>query len=254
MQSRSDEISKLIEICHSNLNNSEKCFSYLRKNRRLSLDLINKYKLGYFPQNITKLLQHVDEESLLNTNIISGYKNSDFLNYFYLIIPLINEYGESVGISGRALVNDEERSYLGIPKYKNSSFKKSNFLFGLNFSKEKIINSNNVYVVEGYFDQIAMTQRGIDNCVAICGTAFSQYHFYKLSKYCDKITFILDSDEAGQKSAERIYSKFLNKGIKLRFLKIPKPFKDVDEYFADPSKNKTSFLREFKQIIPEDWG
>jgi len=254
MKDRANEISKLIDICHLNLEKSDQCLTYLRKNRRLSLDLINKYKLGFFPQNVGKLTQHVDEEALISTNIISSYKGSEFSNYFYLVIPLIDEYGTSVGISGRALANDEERSYLGIPKYKNSSFKKANYLFGLNFSKEKIINSSNVYVVEGYFDQIAMTQRGIDNCVAICGTAFSQYHFYKLSKYCDKLTFLLDSDEAGQKSAERIYSKFLNKGIKLRFLKIPKPYKDVDEYFAEPSKNKSSFFKEFKQIIPEDWG
>lgn len=254
MKSRSNEISKLIEICNSNLENSERCFSYLRKERGLSYSLIKKYKLGFFPQNVSTLSQHVDEDTLISTNIISSYRGSDFANHFYLIIPLINEYGESLGISGRSLANDEERAYLGMPKYKNSSFKKASFLFGLVFSKEKIINSNNVYVVEGYFDQIAMTQRGLNNSVAICGTSFSQYHFYKLSKYCEKITFILDSDEAGQKSAERIYSKYLNKGIKLRFLKIPKPYKDVDEYFADPSKNKSSFLKEFKQIIPEDWG
>jgi len=254
MKNKTDELLKLINICDQNLENSDKCISYLRKDRRLSFSLIKKYMIGYFPQNVSKLLEYVDEEVLINTNIISSYKHSDFSNHFYLTIPLINEYGEPVGISGRVMMNDDERSYLGLPKYKNSSFKKANFLFGLNFSKENIIKSNNVYVVEGYFDQIALTQRGLDNSVAICGTAFSQNHFFKLSKYCDKITFILDSDEAGQKSAERIYLKYLNKGIKLRFLKIPKPYKDVDEYFSNPFKNKSSFLKEFKQIIPEDWG
>ena len=76
-----------------------------------------------------------------------------------------------------------------------------------------------------------MSKNGIKNSVAICGTAFSKKHFLKLARYSDKITFILDSDEAGQKSAERIYNKFINKGIRLRFLKIPDGFKDVDEYF-----------------------
>jgi len=248
-----NELNKLVEICHSNINNSEKCREYLYKKRRLSMNLINKYQFGYFPQNIGKLVEHVNEEKLLKNSIINSLKNSDFADYFYLIIPLINEYNETVGISGRTLLDEGERSYLGIPKYKNSSFKKANFLFGLNFAKNQIIESNNVYIVEGYFDQISLSQRGILNSVAICGTAFSQYHFYKLAKYCDKMTFILDSDDAGRKSAQRIYSKFLNKGIRLRFLKVPDGSKDVDEYFSNPKNNKNSFFQDFKQIIPEDW-
>jgi DNA primase len=248
-----NELDKLVTICHANIDRSDKCREYLYKKRRLSLNLINKYKFGYFPQNIGKLTQHVNEELLIKNSIINSLKNSEFADYFYLIIPLINEYNETVGISGRVLLDESEREYLGIPKYKNSSFKKSNFLFGLNFAKKYIIESNNVYIVEGYFDQISMSQNGIPNSVAICGTAFSQYHFYKLAKYCDKMTFVLDSDEAGRKSAQRIYSKFLNKGIKLRFLKVPGKNKDVDEYFSNPTNNKNSFFQDFKQIIPEDW-
>jgi len=246
------ELDKLANICHSNLSYSALCMNYL-KSRKVRDEYIDKYKIGYFPQNIGVLLNHIDEEFLLKYNIISNNKNSDFSNYYYLTIPLINEYNETVGISGRTLISQQEREYLSLPKYKNSSFKKSNFLFGLNFSKKNIIKSNNVYIVEGYFDHIALDQAGIKNSVAICGTAFSNIHFYKLAKYCDKLTFILDSDEAGQKSAERIYSKFINKGLKLRFLNFPKNYKDVDEYLADEKNNISSFFKDFKQFIPEGW-
>ena len=140
---------------------------------------------------------------------------------------------------------------LGIPKYKNSSYKKGNILYGLDKAKASCLENLNVYVVEGYFDQIAMCQNDLENSVAICGTSFSQNHFIKLARYTDKITFILDSDEAGQKSAERIYSKYINKGIKLRFLKVPDGYKDVDEYFRNHSK--ADFFRDFKQIIPDMW-
>ena len=85
------------------------------------------------------------------------------------------------------------------------------------------------------------------------GTAFSKKHFLKLARYTDKITFILDSDEAGQKSAERIYNKFINKGIRLRFLRLPNGFKDVDEYFLSPNNSIITFFKDFKQIIPETW-
>ena len=74
-----------------------------------------------------------------------------------------------------------------------------------------------------------------------------------VARYTDRITFILDSDEAGTKSVQRIYSKYISRGIRLRFLKVPDSYKDVDEYFSDSSKNKHTFAREFKQIIPETW-
>ena len=32
----------------------------------------------------------------------------------------------------------------------------------------------------------------------------------------------------------RIYSRYINKGAKLRFLKVPDSYKDVDEYFSQP--------------------
>ena len=69
-----------------------------------------------------------------------------------------------------------------------------------------------------------------------------QNHFLKLARYTDRITFILDSDEAGVKSVQRIYSKYISRGIKLRFLKVPDSYKDVDEYFSNPIKNKHTTL------------
>jgi DNA primase len=247
----SAEYQKLIDICHSNLRNSKECLRYLAKERGLDKESIIKHKIGFFPQNVLTLKKYVSEEILVKSSIINYGNSSDFADYFSLIFPIFSEYGEAIGISGRSMIDEDERKFLGIPKYKNSSYKKSNNLYGLNLSKREILNSNNVYVLEGYFDLISMIKNGYKNSVAICGTAFSQNHFIKLSKYTDTITFILDSDEAGMRSAERIYAKFLNKGIKLRFLRTPSPHKDVDEYFRSNPLGEIS--RDFKQIIPSGW-
>jgi len=250
---QSEELDNLISICHGNLKNSKKCLKYLVKERLLDRESIVKNNIGFFPQNPTVLTEYVSEEILNKLNILNYSKGSDFSDYFYLIFPIYSEYGEPIGISGRTLLCDDERKYLSIPKYKNSSYKKSNILYGLNHAKSHILSSNNVYVLEGYFDQISMSKNNILNSVAICGTAFSQNHFLKLARYSDRITFILDSDEAGIKSAQRIYSRYISRGIKLRFLKVPGLYKDVDEYFSDPQKNKDTFVKDFKQIIPETW-
>ena len=251
MMTQHEQLSALINICHSNIRNSKSCLKYLIKERQLSKRSIIDNKIGFFPQNIDVLTKYVSEDLLNKLNILNYSKDSDFSNYFYLIFPIFSEYGETVGVSGRTLIGDSERTVLGIPKYKNSSYKKGNILYGLDRAKASCLKSSNAYVVEGYFDQIAMCQNDIENSVAICGTSFSQNHFIKLARYTDKITFILDSDDAGQKSAERIYSKYINKGIKLRFLKVPDGNKDVDEYFRN--HNKADFFRDFKQIIPDMW-
>ena len=249
----SHDISQLVDICHANLRSSQECLRYLIKERGLSKKLIRDNKIGYFPQNIDILTKYVSEENLLRLNILNFTKSSDFSNYFYLVFPIFSEYNDPVGISGRTLLSDAERKSIGIPKYKNSSYKKANILYGLNHAKGSILKKNNVYVVEGYFDCLSMVQNSIKNTVAICGTAFSKNHFLKLARYTDKITFIMDNDAAGISSANRIYEKYINKGIRLRFLTLPPKSKDVDEYFSLPDKDGESFFKDFKQSIPEIW-
>lgn len=243
------EINNLIKICHSNLKNSKSCLEYLKEERGLSDEVISQYQIGFFPQNISKLTDYVSRVTLEKINIIDFSGGSEFVDYFYLIFPIFSEYNEAIGIGGRTLLNEQQRSVLEIPKYKNSSFKKANFLFGLNKARGQILKNRNVYVSEGYFDQIAMNSNGFPNTVAICGTAFSKNHFLKLARYTDKITFVLDSDDGGRKSMERICLRYANRGIKLRFLLLPKEFKDIDQYFREGG-SRDSFVRDLKFYIP----
>tara|TARA_B100000131_G_scaffold322708_1_gene377678 strand:+ start:3902 stop:4642 length:741 start_codon:yes stop_codon:yes gene_type:complete len=244
-----DDLENLFSICNSNLQSSERHISYL-KNRGINDNLIRKYQIGYFPQNINILKKYVSKQLLVKLNIVNYSNNSDFSDYFNLIFPIRSEYGEPVGISGRVLMDDQKRSLLNISKYKNSSYKKSKILFGLNYSKNSIIKNNNVYIVEGYFDKISMDNNQLENSVAICGTAFSSKHFLSLSKYTDCMTFLLDSDDAGVASMERICSKYSNKGVKLRFLELDKSYKDIDDFFKENSKNNFLGIR---SIIPSAW-
>jgi DNA primase len=247
------EFEKLVKICQSNLKNSKDCINYLVKERGLDKKTILENKIGFFPQNISILKNYISEEFMAKMNITNFSGGSDFSDYFYLVFPIFSEYGDLLGISGRTLLEDGDRRLVGIPKYKNTSYKKADVLYGLNKSKKHILEKNNVFVTEGYFDHISMSRNNLKNSVAICGTAFSKKHFVKLARYTDKITFILDADDAGQKSAERIYNKFINKGIKLRFLKLPNGVKDVDEYFSADKTSRGTFFKDFKQIIPETW-
>ena len=242
----SDELGKLIEICNANIKKTDSALQYLN-DRGVDNYLIDKYKIGYFPQNLSILSKYVNFDLLKAKNIIRTNGTSDFSEYHSLIFPIYNEYNEVVGISGRTILDSSTIETLNIPKYKNSSYKKSKVLYGLNFSEQKIIDSGHVFVVEGYMDQISMFKNGIENSVAICGTAFSKDHYLKLRRYCDKIYFILDNDDAGYKSSVSIHNKFSKYGLDLKFLKCKlDSVKDIDEYFK--YKSLSSFKKDFKII------
>lgn len=247
------ELTKLIEICHDNLKRTKLGKDYIFGERNLSVDAFQKYKIGFFPRNTKKLTDYVSDDFLKSAGLMDYDGTSQFSNYYSITFPIYDDYGTPVALAGRCMLSNEEREIVGIPKYKNSKFKKTNHLFGLNLARKDILLNQNAYVVEGYFDQISMYDAGIKNTVAVCGTGFSKNHFIKLTRYTDKISILLDGDEPGQKSAESIYNKYVNKGIKLRFLKFPLDYKDAGEYFLDNKKSLNDFHNEIKSVIPMEW-
>lgn len=243
------ELKKLFDICHLNLKKSKSCMDYLLNTRKMSMHSIDQFQLGYFPQNTSRLLEYVSPTILQKLSIVDYSEKSIFSEYFCLVFPIYSEYQNPIGIGGRTLFNEEERKIFNISKYKNSSYIKANYLYGLNQAIHNIIKNQNVYVVEGFFDKISLESHQIKNAVAICGTAFSKNHFFKLSRYTDKITFVLDRDEAGLIAMQKIYNKYSNHGIKLRFKLLPSNCKDVDDYFIQGG-TKYEFLNDLEEYLP----
>ena len=60
-------------------------------------------------------------------------------------------------------------------------------------------------MVEGYTDVIGLTQAGLPNVVATCGTALGEKHFEQLSRFAERAILSFDSDEAGARAAERAF-------------------------------------------------
>ena len=242
MNLKNEELKILADICHANLKKCNDCKEYL-KSRGIGSDLISEYKLGYFPQNLNTLLKYVSKEQLIKSSIIKSNDTSDFRDYHYLIIPFLDEYGNIIGISGRSLMKSDDLSYFGIPKYKNSSFNKSFYLFGLDKALPYILKKREVWIVEGYFDQISLYKNGVKNCVALSGTNFTSNHFLKLKRYCEKINFLFDNDDAGKINAERTFKKEFDFSTSMVFYEFSK-YKDVDEFLRENTiQNLKSSLR-----------
>lgn len=221
---------KLVSACHNLLFTDKRVYQYLIS-RGLNADTIKSYRLGAFPEDLRKLFKFVDAEELRKQSIIYQADKSPF-HHFPVVIPICEVNGDAVAIGCRTLLDDAKRDELLIPKYKNSSYSKSSYLFGLNKAHTEIIKKNEVFVVEGYFDVLSAHQNKILNVVATCGTAFSLRQLAILARYTNNITLLFDNDEAGHLSAKRVFDKFqgLDTGVNLQLKFTPKGFKDLDEF------------------------
>ena len=118
------------------------------------------------------------------------------------MIPIRDERGRVVGFGARALAPDDNPKYLNSPQ--SPLFDKSRLLFGLDFAKQAIRDTETAVIVEGYLDAIQAHQAGYSNVVAQMGTALTEPQLKLLApRLAKRIILSLDSDAAGQSATRR---------------------------------------------------
>ena len=87
------------------------------------------------------------------------------------------------------------------PKYLNSPegelYRKSNTLYGIDRARGPIAKTRRAIVVEGYTDVLALHQAGVEEAVAIMGTAITPEQLTMLAGLIDVAVLALDADRAG---------------------------------------------------------
>jgi 5S rRNA maturation endonuclease (ribonuclease M5) len=73
----------------------------------------------------------------------------------------------------------------------------------------RLAKTREIVVVEGYTDTIMAHQVGVGNVVAVLGTALGENHIRLLKRFADRITLVLDGDEAGQRRTNEILELFV---------------------------------------------
>ena len=150
-----------------------------------------------------------------------------------------------VGFTARVLDN---RSKGVNQKYVNSPasdiYYKDRELYGIWQAKKAIAKEDNVFMVEGQADVIAMHQCGIENVVANSGTALSFHQIHMLHRFTSNITLIYDSDEAGIHAAMKGTDMLLSEGMNLKVLLLPEG-KDPDEFA------RVHTVTEFREYIEQ---
>lgn len=153
--------------------------------------------------------------------------SEDFLSFF-----ITDRYGSPIGLVSRNLKQDK-------PKYINSQesllYKKRESLFGIHQAIQS--GKTILYIVEGPGDVMAFHNIGIQNVVALCGTALSaeQLTYIKMAGFRD-ICLYLDNDEAGisavKKHIYNLKNQFLGLNIYIATT-FPNDAKDVNDIVHD---------------------
>jgi DNA primase, catalytic core len=190
--------------------------------RGLSMDTINKFKLGYAPSD-RRWLKHFlrgknfSDEFLAGSGLFSKkYPDTSFFSD-RLMFPIFNRRGQCVALGGRIL-NGEG------PKYLNSGdliqYKKGETLYAFNFAKNTIREEKKVIFCEGYMDCIAYHQCGITNAVAPLGTALTDDQLKIIRGFADTVLLSFDSDGAGQAATMRAILMCRSQGFTVKIIRL----------------------------------
>lgn len=225
---------RLTNVCHSILLDKPKIIEYLY-NRGIKRETVQKYRIGAFPSDLRLLYEkyNMDAKELREHNIIWNANKSQF-QLFPVVIPIHDIKGNTVALGCRTMLGEKERKDKGIPKYRNSSYKKTAHLFGMNDAYNSIRVKDSAMVVEGYFDAIMAYQHGINNVVATCGTLFHPRQLALLSRYTKNVCLLFDNDCAGKMSSRKVIDRLkFFPGVNITCSFTPDGFKDLDEYLRN---------------------
>ena len=186
---------------------------YLRK-RSLKDETIEAFGLGYAPDAWEEALRHFkskgyNDDDLRQAGLVSEREaeqdstRSGIFDRFRnrIMFPIRDERGRMAGFGARILNPNDVPKFLNSPQ--TALFDKSHLLYGLDRARKQIRSVDQVVIVEGYLDVIALHQAGYANAVSPMGTALTEHQMYLLKRFTRRIVLALDPDAAGDKATLR---------------------------------------------------
>jgi len=223
-----------------NLNTEEgkKIVQHLIK-RGLTKETIKKFKLGYSLKKTTAILEKIRSMEL-SANIMrqSGLfidTERGYIDRFRgrIMFSIMDISGKVIAFAGRVFESNEQAKYVNSPE--TNIYNKSRTLYGLHASKEAIRKNNSAIIVEGYLDFLQLFQSGIENCVAISGTAFTEQHALQIKRQCNTAILAYDGDNAGKAAAIKAGYVLLKTGLSVKIMQIPNGM-DPDDWVKEDGK------------------
>ena len=213
---------------------------YLKK-RQLDMQIVTRFGLGFGTKKDISLFKYLlkegfTKEEMLKAGVVSLNVRGDVYESFScrLIFPIFDTRDRVIGFGGRVLDNS-------LPKYVNSPenivYHKGKNLYGMNIAKKGALDQ--ILIVEGYMDAVALHKNGITNVVASLGTALTEGQAKLLKKYTSTVIIGYDQDNAGKAATMRAIDILYREGLKVKVLTLDhKDVKDPDEYINKYGKDR----------------
>lgn len=215
----------------------EEARAYL-KSRGVSEDATREFRLGVADvsgQRILQRLKQFGEALLIDAGLLAKRDDGSVYERFRgrLMFPIHDSSGKVIAFGGRALRRDDKVKYLNSNETK--LYRKSTVLYNLHRAKVAARKGDRMVLVEGYMDAIAVSSAGVQEVVALCGTALSAPQIRAIKQEISyqagngHVVLNLDSDAAGSRSTEKHIAPLLTQGVRVKVLEIAGGL-DPDEY------------------------
>ena len=182
--------------------------AYLTK-RGLKQETIENFGLGYAPDGWEVAQQYFlgkgySTEELLKSGMATERQEREgaydrFRNR--IMFPIRDALGHMAGFGARILDPNDVPKFLNSPQ--TALFDKGRLLYGLDLARKMVRSLDQVVIVEGYLDVIALHQAGFSNAVSPMGTALTEDQLRLLKRFTRRIVLALDADAAGEKATLR---------------------------------------------------
>jgi DNA primase len=194
--------------------------------RGLGEEVLRAFAVGYAPSAWDKLLvagqrAGFSVEELRGVGLAQkGRSGGDYDRFRERIMfPIRDRRGRVLGFGGRAMRSDQGAKYVNTAE--TDFFHKSQILYGVDRAKAAIAKAGRAVVVEGYTDVLALHQAGVEEAVAVMGTAITDEQVAALSGMVDEVVLALDADSAGQEAMLRAQRVAAGRRMRLRVAAMP---------------------------------
>ncbi len=204
---------------------AEKARAYLA-DRGLSEDVLRRFGVGMAPSPWDQVLTgsqragfKVDE--LLAAGLILKGRQGGHYDRFRnrITFPIRDQRGRVLGFGARALSPDSQPKYMNSPE--GELYRKSHTLYGIDRARGPIAKARRAIVVEGYTDVLALHQAGVEEAVAIMGTAITPEQITMLAGLTESVVLALDADRAGADAMIRAQKVAGGKSLELKVAAMP---------------------------------
>ncbi|MDQ4072612.1 MAG: toprim domain-containing protein, partial [Actinomycetota bacterium] len=196
------------------------------------------FRVGYAPSAWNRVLLAAQRDGYAPADLVAAGvaqtgRQGGYFDRFRarITFPLADARGRVLGFGARA-VRDSQK-----PKYLNSSenelYRKGRHLFGIDRARAAASRAGRVVVVEGYTDVLALHGAGLEESLAIMGTALTPEQLTELGRAATTVLMALDADASGQEAMLRAARAATERGMELRVVALPQGSDPADLVAAD---------------------